>query len=539
VIALGLNGFAGADHDAAAAVVIDGRVVAAVEEERLNRRRHAPGSQPALAVAEVLSIAGIEAGDLDVVCHGWRPEALGLDLDEDSERAAIRSALAASGVVLRPATPVTFVDHHVAHFYSGVPFLPSDVDRTVIDGLVVDGAGESTSGAFFRCRGGRLEKAWNLGVAGSLGLLYEGATAALGMRPGDEGKTMGLASYGRPQTMVEVPAPPDDRFDGPIPKLGDRDEIRRTHRSHVVRIRAIVPAAASFNRRADLALGVQHQVQSRMMGYLTELTDPAPALIMAGGVALNCTINTVVADWCAGRGGTLTIPPPANDGGIAIGAAVAASADPIACTAEGAYLGRGYRPGEIVDRLAALGAAARACSPDQLAEGIVGRDLFCGWFDGRAEIGPRALGKRAILARTDSTRLRDRLNVVKGRENWRPLAPSLLLDDFRRAFRGNPSPYMLVGADATPTALRPLAGVIHVDNTARPQVVDGQPGDGPFSELLAAMKRRTGWAAITCTSFNPAGQPIVYTPEDAYRAALEMRLDLLAGDGWCVPIPRS
>jgi carbamoyltransferase len=339
--------------------------------------------------------------------------------------------------------------------------------------------------------------------------------------------------------MVEVPAPPDDRFDGPIPKLGDRDEIRRTHRSHLVRIRSIVPATASFNRRADLAIGVQHQVEARMMGYLAETADPAPALIMAGGVALNCTINAVVAQWCAGRGGTLTIPPPANDGGIAIGAAVAASADPIACTAEGAYLGRGYRPGEIVDRLAALGAAPRECSPDELAQGMVERDLLCGWFEGRAEIGPRALGKRAILSRTDSTRIRDRLNVVKGRENWRPLAPSLLLDDFRRAFRGTPSPYMLIGADATPAALRPLAGVIHVDNTARPQVVDGQPGDGPFGELLGAMKRRTGYGAVTCTSFNPAGQPIVYTPEDAYRAAVEMGLDLLAGDGWCVPVPRS
>jgi carbamoyltransferase len=538
VIVLGLNGFAGADHDAAAAVIIGDRVVAAVEEERLNRRRHAPGDQPTSAVVEALQIAGVDAGEVDVVCHGWRPQALGMDLDEATVGETIRNALDAAGVPLRPGVPVRFVDHHLAHFYSGVPFLPPEAERTAVDGLIVDGSGESTSGACFRYAGRRLEKDWNLGLAGSLGLLYEGATAALGMRPGDEGKTMGLASYGRSQTMVAVQAPPDDRFDGPIPKLGDRAEIARIHRAHMLRIRAALPATASFNHRSDLAMGVQHQVETRMMGYLRELSAPAPTLIMAGGVALNCTINTVVAQWCAEHGATLTVPPPANDGGIAIGAAVAASADPMACTAEGAYLGRGYCTGEILDRLTALGAVPQECTPEDLARGLVERDLLFGWFEGRAEIGPRALGKRAILARTDSVRTRDRLNVVKGRESWRPLAPALLLEDFHRAFRGTPSPYMLIGADATPAAFRPLAGVIHVDNTARPQVVGGQPGDGPFVELLHALKQQTGWGAVTCTSFNPAGQPIVYTPEHAYAAAVGMGLDLLAGDGWCVSIPR-
>jgi carbamoyltransferase len=539
VISLGLNGFAGSDHDAAAALVVDGRVVAAVEEERLNRHRHAPGSRPTLAVPEVLRIAGVRAADIDVVCHGWRPDALGLDLDPQRERETIRTALAAAGVALPAATPIEFVDHHLAHYWSAVPFLPSEVDRTAIDGLVVDGAGESTSGALFRWRDGELSKTWNLGLAGSLGLLYEAATVALGMRPGDEGKTMGLASYGRLQTMLEVPAPPDDRFDGQIPKLGDRGEIRHQHRSQVLRVRSVLPATASFNHRADLALGVQHQVQARMMAYLAEIADPAPALVMAGGVALNCTINAAVGQWCAGRGATLTVPPPANDAGIAIGAAVAVSPGPVACTAEGACLGRDYQPGEIVSRLAALGVAAQDCSPEELARDLFERDLVCGWFEGRAEMGPRALGKRAVLARPDSTRTRDRLNVLKGREHWRPLAPSLLREDFHRVFQGTPSSYMLVAADAKPAALRLLAGVVHVDNTARPQVVDGRPGERPFRDLLRAVRARTGHGAVTCTSFNPAGQPIVYTPEEAYRAAVDMRLDLLAGDGWCARIPGS
>jgi carbamoyltransferase len=516
VISLGLNGFSGADHDAGAAIVRDGRVVAAVEEERLNRRRHAPGAQPALAVREVLAIAGIEPGDIDVVCHGWRPEALGLGLTEPAEAERIRAFLAGIGAPLRPGTPVVFMD------------------RTAVDGLIVDGAGESTAGALFRLRGGAVEKVWNLGVAGSLGLLYEAATAAIGMRRGDEGKTMGLASYGRWQTMDKVAVPADDRFPGPIPRLGRREEIVQHHRALLRQMRSMVPANASFNRRADLALGVQSAVESQILSYLAELTDPGTALVLAGGVALNCTINATVAQWCAERGVALTIPPPANDGGIAIGAAVGVSPEPGTCAATDAFLGREYGPADIADRLTALGARVTELSPAELVAGLLERDELCGWFEGRAEIGPRALGKRAILARTDSARLRDRLNVVKGRESWRPLAPSVLPDEFRVSFRGAPSPYMLITCAAAPTAMRPLAGVVHVDNTARPQVVDADMADGPYAALLAEMRRTTGHAVVTCTSFNPAGQPIVYTPEDAFHAAVAMGLDLLAGDGWGV-----
>lgn len=534
MIALGLNGFAGADHDASAALVIGTRVIAAVEEERLNRRRHSPGDQPLLAVPEVLSIAGVDPRDIDIVVHGWQPAALGLGLTEREVSEHVRTALAGAGVPLPPRTPVVFVDHHLAHFWSGVAFIPPGVPRSAIDGLVVDGAGESTSGALFRLRDGQLEKAWNLGIVGSLGLLYEAATAAIGFRRGEEGKTMGLASYGRRETMDVVPAPPDDRFSGPIPRLDDRDEIRRHLRECQIRMRSIRPAAASFNERADLALGVQHAVEAQIMSFLAEIPGPSPALVMAGGVALNCAINATVAQWCADHGSTLTIPPPANDGGIAIGAAVAVSADPAACVADSAFLGRGYQPGEIVSRLSALGAVTRDVSPAEVAGYLVDQDLLCGWFEGRAEVGPRALGKRSVLARADSSRARDRANVIKGRENWRPLAPSLLGSEFTASFSGVPSPYMLINCSASAAAMRPLAGVIHVDNTSRPQVVDGILDGGPYAALLKEIGNRTGHSVVTCTSFNPAGQPIVYTPEDAYQAAVQMGLDVLAGDGWCV-----
>jgi carbamoyltransferase len=539
VIVLGLNGFAGADHDAAAALVVDGRVVAAVEEERLNRRRHAPGCEPTLAPAEVLRVAGIDAAEIDVVSHGWQPDALGLGVDAASERDRIRRALHAAGVPVPARSPLVFVDHHVAHLWCGIAYLPAGVDREAIDGLVVDGAGESTSGALFRVRAGCAEKVWNLGLEGSLGLLYEAATAAIGFRTGEEGKTMGLAAYGRLQLAAGIAAPPEDRFAGPIPRLGDRDELRRLYRRRVAQLRSAVPVGSSFNHRADVALGVQQVVESRIMAYLGEIVAPAPALVLAGGVALNCSVNATVAAWCHERGIALTVPPPANDGGIAIGAAVAASDEPVRCTVEGAFLGRDYPLPDIVARLRELGVEPRELAPEQLAGDLFERDLVCGWFEGRAEIGPRALGKRSVLARPDSTRVRDRLNVLKGRETWRPLAPSLLPGEFRSSFRGAPSPYMLVSSEAVPAAHRPLAGVIHVDNSARPQVLEGDPPGGPYARLLAAIERRTGHAAVTCTSFNEGGRPIVYSPDDALRAAIAMRLDVLAGDGWCLPVPKD
>jgi carbamoyltransferase len=538
VIALGLNGFAGADHDAAAALVVDGRLVAAVEEERLNRRRHAPGDRPVMAVPEVLRIAAVAPADIDIVCHGWRPGALGRGLTERSESETIRTALAAAGVTLRDSTPVVFTDHHLAHFWSGVPFLAPGAAASSVDGLIVDGAGESTSGALFRLRSGQVEKVWNLGIGGSLGLLYEATTVAIGFRPGDEGKTMGLASYGRPQTMDQIPAPVDDRFTGPLPALADGNAVRRHHRALLVAMKSAARGGTSFNRRADLSLGVQAVLESRIMAFLRELTEPAPTLIMAGGVALNCSVNATVAEWCRQRGVALVIPPPANDGGIAIGAAVSVSPDPAACRADSAFLGRGYETAEIIGRLTALGAVPRELSAGDLADGLVERDLICGWFEGRSEVGPRALGKRAIVSRTDSVRLRDRLNVIKGRESWRPLAPSVLPDEFHSSFTGVPSPHMLINCTATEAAMKPLAGVIHVDGTVRPQVVDGPMAAGPYADLLTEMQKRTGHAAVTCTSFNVGGQPIVYSPDDAYEAAVAMGLDLLAGDGWCVDVPR-
>jgi carbamoyltransferase len=176
-----------------------------------------------------------------------------------------------------------------------------------------------------------------------------------------------------------------------------------------------------------------------------------------------------------------------------------------------------------------MGADVKDVATEEVVSLLAEQSLVLGWFEGRSEIGPRALGRRSVIARPDSVKVRDRVNFMKGRESWRPLAPSLTEAEFDRSFENSiPSPYMLI--NATNSARREmLGGVIHVDGTSRPQVVDEA---GPYRALLTAMGESTGCEAVICTSFNMAGEPIVYSPADALTSARAMHLDGLAGDGW-------
>jgi carbamoyltransferase len=226
-----------------------------------------------------------------------------------------------------------------------------------------------------------------------------------------------------------------------------------------------------------------------------------------------------------------SIPPPASDTGVALGAAVACSADPASFeTVEGVDLGRAFDQDTIVSILGRFGVMVRRSSPAELADELLAQSAVCGWFEGGSEVGPRALGRRCLIARPDSTHVRDVINTIKGRESWRPLAPSLTPAEFARYFpQSTRSPYMLIGAACQPSLMHRLEGVVHVDGTSRPQVVDWS---GAYRELLVEMGMLNGTEAVVCTSFNQAGKPLVYTPSDALRSARRMGLDLLAGDGW-------
>ena len=350
---------------------------------------------------------------------------------------------------------------------------------------------------------------------------------------------MGLASYGD-DFEVTVPSLPDNRFDGP--PMIERDAVsprhihERVRESFIQDFRRLHGDHLPFNRRADVALAAQQAVADRVLMYVSELLDEIDVLSLSGGLALNCAVNSQVAALCRARGVDFTVPPPASDTGVALGSALFGSAEidsgDSVLTIADPFLGRMFEPQAIARELHDQAAPVEAIDTNELVVELLERSAISGWFEGRAEVGPRALGKRSIIARPDSTAVRDRINVLKGRERWRPLAPSLTPNEFNRAFPGaTPSPHMLIAASAAPEAAEALQGVVHVDGTSRPQVVEAP---GIYRDLLMSAGTASGAEALTCTSFNRAGEPMVYTPVEALRSAQEMGLDLLAGDGWCV-----
>jgi carbamoyltransferase len=531
---LGVNGFPYVGHDAGAALLVEREIVAAVEEERLVRVKRASGRPPVNAIAEVLDLAGISGRDVDCVTYPWLPSAMGV-AESDVEE-AIRNWLGCAGCPTRKELQIRFVEHHLAHALSGVAFVPDGIAGRRVGMLVLDGSGESTGGACY-LYDGELTRRWSLAQEASLGIYYEAVSEYLGFSWGEEGKTMGLASYGR-ESDLAVPPLADRRSDGEGPTFMEESP----HAVHTRLRRSFVEAFArlhgeflSFNRSADVAYAAQELVAGRILEYVNELVDDVDVVVLSGGVALNCSINAQVAALCRRKDVELVIPPPASDAGVALGATVAGVDDPASVSplADG-YLGRAFAPEEIARELDECGVAVQRTDTAELAAQLLDRSLVCGWFEGRSELGPRALGKRSIVARADSAAVRDRINGLKGREAWRPLAPSLTPREFERSFpEGVPSPYMLIAARVASQAARRLRGVVHVDDTSRPHVVSAP---GPYRDLLREIGDATGTEAVICTSFNRAGEPLVYTPRDALSSARAMGLDLLAGDGWTIPL---
>ena len=533
-VIMGVNGFDGVGHDAAAALRVDRQIIAAVEEERLTRIKRAPGHRPLLAIKETLAMAGLTPADIDVVAFPWLPSAMGTnsnDIEEDIRRWFEGET--------SPSFTVRFVEHHMAHAWCGLAFVPGGIQGRRVGILVFDGSGESTSGACFVFDGAQnaqLRHRWWLPQSASLGIYYEAVTQFIGFQWGDEGKTMGLAAYGR---EMRLPLPPllDQRVAGAPPtNYTSKQTPRQEH--HAIRARVweglhdLYGDHLSFNQQADLALTAQESIGQRVLMYVSELLDEIDVLVLSGGLALNCAINAKVASLCRTRQIELVIPPAASDTGVALGAAMAGAEDPASYEPlTSPSLGRLYTPDYVRQTLHEAGLRTAPITMVELASVIGEQSLVCGWFEGRSEIGPRALGKRSIIARPDSTKVRDRINLLKGRESWRPLAPSLTMAEFDQSFVGSfPSPYMLINATVSSDASRRLKGVVHVDDTSRPQVVTEH---GAYGDLLAAMGIQNGSEAVICTSFNRAGEPIVYGPLDALRSAQAMGLDMLAGDGWC------
>ncbi len=515
-------------HDPSAALVVDGRIIAAAEEERFSRRKHGkrpvPFSAwelPEQAMAWCLKEAGLEPQDLDAVGYAFDPSlarpADEMGLHDPWDHLRLTYAERAPGF-LATALPgldperVRFVPHHVAHAASAGLAAPIREQGRPSSVLVLDGRGEASSHLAGRYQDGRLEVLAGQALPHSLGLLYESLTEHLGfMRSSDEFKVMALASYGKPRHLEQlrdtIRATGDGGFEAPIPDWS-----------------SFAPARSGGetdwpSEYADLACSVQARLEEVLVdlaAWLYEQTGDR-VLTMAGGTALNCVANSRI--WRETPFEQVWVQPAAGDAGTALGAALQLSADggELAEPFTTAALGRGWSDDDLAAWLRR--AAVPFTTPEDLAgevADLLAADGIIAWFDGRSEFGPRALGHRSLMAHPGRAENLERLNDVKGREQFRPVAPMVLAERAAELFTEGPipSPYMLFVHNVSPAWRDRIPAVVHVDGTARIQTVD-RATLPHVAALLRAFEARTGLPVVVNTSLNTAGRPMVDDPRDA------------------------
>jgi carbamoyltransferase len=542
-------------HDSAAALLRDGEIVAACQEERLSRKKHDSGF-PARAVKYVMKEAGIGPQDLDAVGFYDKPllkfermlstYIATFPRSFNSFRTAIplwlHEKLWVPSLIrkeLRPYKgPILFAEHHMSHAASC--FLVSPFEESAI--LTVDGVGEWATASFGVGRGSDITLFKEIRFPHSLGLLYSAFTYYLGFKVNSaEYKVMGLAPYGKPvhyeRIMKEmVHLNEDGSFKLNMDYFSYDYGLRMTNGrfSEFFGGPPRKPETWMTEREFDIAASIQkvcEEIVLRMARYIhteTGLTN----LCMAGGVALNCVANGRVIRETPFK--NLFVQPAAGDAGGAVGVAHylynTLEKQPRGKAWTHAYLGPAYADAEIAAYLDSQGARYRTLGDRELVQTtarLISQENVIGWFQGRMEFGPRALGGRSILADPRDPKMRDTLNMkIKFREGFRPFAPSVLADKASEWFDIDcDSPYMLLVAQVR-EGRRSIPSVTHVDNSARLQTVTREQSP-LYYDLIAEFEKLTGVPVIINTSFNVRGEPIVCTPHDAYLCFMRTNMDHL------------
>ncbi len=585
---LGISAFY---HDSAAALIDDGRIVAAAQEERFTRRKHDAGF-PHNAIAYCLEEAGVAADELDHVVFYDKPflkfERLletyialaprGFRSFEMSIPLWLREKLFQKNLLHDELEKFSadfdkgkllFCEHHLSHAASA--FYPSPYDDAAV--LTMDGVGEWATTSAAMGNGNRLEIFQEIHFPHSLGLLYSAATYYTGFKVNSgEYKVMGLAPYGEPKYAKLIldhliDLKPDGSFRLDMSYFDYCTGFTMTNHRFAELFGQPVrsPDQLLTPFHMDVAASIQSVLDEAVLRLTRSLAKQTGSrnLCLAGGVALNCVANgKVLRD---GRFDNLWIQPAAGDAGGAVGAALAAchlfKSQPRktsgADAMSGSFLGPSFSQAEIERRLAAAGAKFAVLGGDEMiettAQALAGQKAV-GWFQGRMEFGPRSLGARSILGDPRSPGMQKNLNLkVKFRESFRPFAPAVLREDIAEWFdHGSDSPYMLIvadvreekrrhmtteeqalfGIDKLNVARSEIPAVTHVDYSARIQTVHSNT-NLLFHKLLSRFKALTGCPILVNTSFNVRGEPIVCTPEDAFRCFMGNELDLLVA-GNCV-----
>ncbi len=550
-------------HDPAASIVVGGKVLAAAEEERFIRVKHAVGNPCVKSLEFCLRQAGVGPKDVDAVGFPWSCDAfenkkwgyaLKTCLSEPSRalkaitkshkkncgiKGTVFSMLRDAGIDL-PKDKVFFVEHHLAHAASA--YYLSDYKDAAI--MSIDGSGEFTSTLFAEGRSGDIKKIKEIDLPDSLGRFYSTMTAYLGFDPNDgEYKLMGMAPYGDPSKadLCDVISFDGDSFrtnpdyvwpirsrrykaDSMIPKkLVDKfgppregDDLSEPY-IHI--------AAATQKTFEEIVI----RLMERYLGKT--LKDNGGRLVFAGGCALNVVLNRRLMEHPLVK--ELFIQPASHDAGTPLGAAVYVAqklGDKIEPMKD-VYLGPEFSEAEIEAELKNSKSIIYKRSPDieKEAAALLAEGKVVGWFQGRLEFGPRALGNRSILGNPTVKGTSDRINeMVKFREKWRPFCPSILREYSKDILgRDIDAPFMTLSFVITPEWKSKIPEVVHVDGTARPQTVtkDSNPR---FYRLIKYFQEKTGVPVLINTSLNRRGEPMVSSPEDAVRMYLGSGLDYLA-----------
>jgi carbamoyltransferase len=549
MISLGIN--YSQMHDSSACIARDGEVLFAVAEERLSRVKH-DARFPQLSIRACLDFAGVRAEQVDFLCQGWsRPRAGFLhDLNcyvthkqPVDSRALLNSTRHFASMwhqrggenrfrQMFPGakTRFRFVDHHLAHAISAYAF--SGFDDSAV--LVLDGRGAWEATSLWRGRDGRLEHVWTIPWPNSLGLFYAQFTHYLGFTPySDEWKVMGLAPYGEPGISLRDFIVPDDN-----PYRVDTHRLLGKDSAPIAGIEARlgagrVPESDIDARHKNMAFAVQDMCEQAMMTLARAAVAQTGCrnLCLAGGVALNSKANGKILS--SGLVDRIFVQPAASDDGVCLGAALAPMLDDNgkfpSRKMRHAYLGTESSDAEIAKALETYKIrATRVDDPASAAAEMLANGKILGWFQGRMEFGPRALGSRSILADPRDPEMNAKVNnAVKFREWWRPFAPSMLSEVASEYLESaTDSPFMVLTAQVRPEKRSVIPSVTHVDGSARPQTVERDVSP-LYWRLIYEFGQRTGVPVVMNTSFNLRGEPIVCSPTDAIRTFFSSGMDAL------------
>lgn len=567
MLILGINGLG---IQPSASIVKDGKLIVFAEEERFSRVKGVHGVMPSKSVKYCLEHQGIGINDIDYIAFGWDCHMYKYKIPffliwsyitkaSKSNSASsftkyihqinkykpsnvaeeIRIMFREIGV-LESLPPIKFISHHLCH--AATAFYFSGFEESYV--LVVDGSGENSTTSIFKGKVNHIEQIKSKKIPNSLGWFYQSFTEFLGFKPNrHEGKLMGLAPYGSYKDEISQKidkvlfTEPNGNYchDAKYSMFGVHDKGIVYSEKMVDNFGLPGKGGNSISQyHKDLAFGVQDKLEKTVINIVNNISNKSDfnyKLCVAGGVALNCKMNGEIIKNT--KVINVFVPPIASDVGTSAGAALILSGKlglKVNSKLEHAYYSSEYSNDEIESHLKRLGVSYTEHEEiDKVVAKILSKNYIVGWFQGKMEIGPRALGARSILANPANAEMKEAINKkIKYREDWRPFAASILYEDRHLFFDiDHDSPFMALTLEVKEEAQSLIPAAIHVDKTTRPQLVSKEFSPLYWS-LIKHFKNITGVGALLNTSFNLDEEPIVENPIQAIRSFYSSELDFLA-----------